>query len=31
MIKCCLKHFVPFDQVKYGGATYIRINTVNIA
>jgi len=28
MIKCCLKKFVPFDQSKYGGATYARINTV---
>jgi len=28
MNKCCLKNFVPFDQVKYGGATYTRINTV---
>jgi len=23
------KTFVPFDQVKYGGASYTRINTVN--
>jgi len=22
MNKCCLKYFVPFDQVKYGGVTY---------
>jgi len=28
MNKCCLKHFVPFDQVKFGSATYTRINTV---
>jgi len=25
MNKCCLKNFVPFDQVKYGGVTYIRM------
>jgi len=28
MNNCCLNNFVPFDQVKYGGATYTRINTV---
>ena len=22
--KCCLNHFVPFDQVNCGGATYTR-------
>jgi len=26
--KCCSKNFVPFNQVKYGGATCTRINTV---
>ena len=25
----CSKIFVPFDQVKYRGATYTRINTVD--
>jgi len=28
MNKCCLKNFVPIEQVKYGGATYTRIKTV---
>jgi len=26
--KCSLKNFVPFDQVKYGGATYTRMRLI---
>jgi len=25
MNECCLKIFVPFYQIKYGGATYARV------
>jgi len=28
MNKCCLKNFVPFDQVKYGGVTYTRMRLI---